>query len=244
MNRIPVAAALTAAAIFAAAVPSAADAAAKIITCNRFGCSDRVPVSPGADSGHALKRAGVARHSHHVRKIAVRPSLPRFAGVAMARIGGAVLATIDCAGVPVRVAAAAGPRFEAFCRDMAAAGYPARPGWTSGYRPRGSCRGCDMHPRGLAIDFDQRARDRVVVAMPRRAVSAIAARHGLISGGDWCHGDLGHFEVDTGRNARPCSARRRSYAVLSRPNARSASRSPTVKVTGPDALIAASSNLN
>lgn len=191
----------------AVAALTATSSHATTVTCDRFGCSDW-PGARAAVSTRAAKAPRMAVHGRRPRKTAVRASLPRFASRDVAR-GGARLGTFDCAGVPIRVATAYGQRFEAFCKDMAAAGYRAIAAFTNGYRPWGTCRGCEMHPRGLALDYDQLARDRTAVRMSRSEASRIARRHGLVSGGDWCHGDLGHFEVDVGTNAPPCRVARR-----------------------------------
>lgn len=117
------------------------------------------------------------------------------------------LTTINCGGLNIKVAASAASKFEGFCSAMVSAGYPAKSGQVDGWRGHGSCRSCDMHPRGLAIDYDQVSRDHVTIRISRSEASDIAHRYGLISGGDWCHGDLGHFEVDIGTNAPPCAGR-------------------------------------
>lgn len=122
---------------------------------------------------------------------------------------GGNLTTIECSGKTIKVAASAASKFEGFCRAMVSAGYPTK--LIGGWRAHGSCRGCDMHPLGLAIDYGQRCRDCMTLAISRMQASAIAHQYGLISGGDWCHGDLGHFEVDVGTNAPACGS---SLALL------------------------------
>lgn len=117
---------------------------------------------------------------------------------------GGNLTTIECSGKTIKVAASAASKFEGFCSAMVAAGYPTK--LIGGWRAHGSCRGCDMHPLGLAIDYGQRCRDCMTLAISRLEASTIAHRYGLVSGGDWCHGDLGHFEVDVGTNAPACGS--------------------------------------
>lgn len=166
-------------------------------------------VSTSAEARYRHHHRHYARHhSEHVRVVHHRSHrrVAREPAVEHSR-----LTTFLCGQVPVRVASHVASRFEGFCRDMIAAGYPAKD--VGGWRRHGSCRGCNMHPNGLAIDYDQVSRDRVTVRMSRERVSEIARQHGLISGGDWCHGDLGHFEVDTGSNAPACGSR--TYAARS-----------------------------
>jgi hypothetical protein len=112
------------------------------------------------------------------------------------------LVTMTCGGRTARVAARAKAPFERFCADLTASGYPIK--FMGGWRPSGSCAGCNMHPKGLAIDINQVARGKVTVRMDKAAVSRMARAAGLVSGGDWCRGDLGHFELDIGRNAYGC----------------------------------------
>lgn len=107
---------------------------------------------------------------------------------------GGGLVAISCGGKPARVAASAAGKFSAFCSDLAATGY--RIQFVGGWRARGSCRGCNMHPRGLAIDINQTGRDRCAGGCPRGAhVNALARKHGLLHGAEWRNADAGHFEV-------------------------------------------------
>jgi hypothetical protein len=158
-----------------------------------------------AHSGYAGSKVSKKRRGAHSPAV--------WAKVKVAR-GGEQLVAISCGGVSVRVAASAATKFAGFCAEMSASGYHALSKGTNGYRPWGTCSGCDMHPKGLAIDYSQAARDKTYVRMDRRTVSVIAKRHGLVSGGDWCNGDLGHFEVNVGRNAAPCSTRRNLYQAV------------------------------
>lgn len=152
---------------------------------------------------------GLARE--HVRSATHRPAHrahraapgPRHAGLAAIRsVNGRV----------AYVAASAAGRFQAFIHDLEATGY--RIGVMGGWRRHGSCRGCNMHPRGLALDIDQVARNRTTRQLPG-SVSAIAARHGLLHGAVWRNPDAGHFEVaGHGAGGWPQALiRRRSYAT-------------------------------
>lgn len=109
------------------------------------------------------------------------------------------LVRIGVGGHFAKVAARAAANFQALLNDLRAHGYPIK--FIGGWRAHGSCRGCDMHPRGLAIDVNQTGRDSVIVPLSRSLASRLAHAHGLISGGDWCDGDLGHFELASASRA-------------------------------------------
>lgn len=106
------------------------------------------------------------------------------------------------AGIPITVAAQAARNFTGFVAELVAAGY--RISFMGGWRRHGSCRRCNMHPRGLAIDINQTGRNRVTRALPA-GVTAMAARHGLTHGAIWRHPDQGHFEL---------ARHRRRYAAV------------------------------
>lgn len=93
------------------------------------------------------------------------------------------------------VAQSAASRFVAFIRDLEGFGYPIQDIGGYAYRRIAGTRRMSKHAFGLAVDINQLERDVVSVRMDRRVVSRLASRHGLVSGGDWRHGDLGHFEV-------------------------------------------------
>jgi hypothetical protein len=63
--------------------------------------------------------------------------------------------------------------------------------WGYGCRP-GSF---SNHPRGLAVDVDQYARDRTNPSVPREQGVEIANSCGVVSGAIWHQADNGHFEV-------------------------------------------------
>ena len=97
------------------------------------------------------------------------------------------------AGPTAKVARSAAPKFQAFIDELEATGYRIR--FMGGWRRHGSCRGCVMHPRGLALDINQTARNRVTDRFPA-GIGQMAKRHGLFSGGGWrSTPDTGHFEV-------------------------------------------------
>lgn len=87
------------------------------------------------------------------------------------------------------------PAFVAFIRDLESTGYRIKDigGYT--YRRIAGTRMLSKHAFGAAVDINQLERNVVSIRMDRGLVSKLAARHGLISGGDWRHGDLGHFEI-------------------------------------------------
>jgi hypothetical protein len=86
-------------------------------------------------------------------------------------------------------------RFQGLIRDLEAHGAAIR--FMGGYRS-GVCGQASKHPCGMALDICQLSRgvvDRACHLPGRREVSAIASRHRLFSGGDWCSSDYGHFEA-------------------------------------------------
>lgn len=109
------------------------------------------------------------------------------------------LVTIHAGKHTARVAQNAASNFQGLLNDLAAHGYPIK--FLGGWRKHGSCRGCDMHPRGLALDVNQLWRDHVSIPLSRALAHKLAQAHGLVSGGDWCHGDLGHFELASASRA-------------------------------------------
>lgn len=114
------------------------------------------------------------------------------------------LTTINgCANLKVSVASNVANSFQGFLCELHGVGYPLR--FVGGWRAHGSCRGCNKHPAGLAIDVNQTARNRVTVRLPTN-VTAMAAKYGLTHGAVWCHKDQGHFEA--GPSVGACSERR------------------------------------
>lgn len=108
-------------------------------------------------------------------------------------------------GKTAKVAASYSRQFQAFINDLERAGY--RIDFIGGWRKHGSCRRCDSHPAGRAIDVNQTARNRVTRKLPPN-IATIAARHGLCHGAIWGNPDRGHFEVADKSRATSC----RQYA--------------------------------
>ena len=111
----------------------------------------------------------------------------------------------SAAGATARVAASAASKFQAYIRSLEQAG--AKILFLGGVRS-GSCSiPRSKHPCGLALDVCQTARGRVDARcrLPaRQEVVKLAAAHGLIEGGAWCHHDYGHVEVRTARQGEAC----------------------------------------
>jgi hypothetical protein len=109
--------------------------------------------------------------------------------------------------------------FQAYINDLEASG--ARVRFMGGIRP-GRCSSRHMHPCGRALDVCQLSRGvvdhRCNLPGPSQ-MAAIAARHGLFEGGQWCHSDYGHAQV--GVSAPACgghhyATRHRHRRVASR----------------------------
>jgi hypothetical protein len=105
---------------------------------------------------------------------------------------GGLVTLHTAAGLSYRVARSAAEAMRGFVAELEATGY--RIAFIGGWRAHGSCRGCMMHPRGLAIDINQTGRNRVTRRLPA-GVTEMAARHGLLHGAVWRHADAGHFEI-------------------------------------------------
>lgn len=98
-------------------------------------------------------------------------------------------------GAKARVGAAYATKFQAYIDDLEANG--ARVLFIGGIR-RGRCSSGHMHPCGRALDVCQRSRGRVDSRchLPdRTTIAAIAERHGLFEGGQWCNQDYGHAQA-------------------------------------------------
>jgi hypothetical protein len=78
--------------------------------------------------------------------------------------------------------------------------------WVGGYgcRPRRT----SNHPRGLAIDINQYARDRTRPAVPRRPGVQIARNCNATSGAVWRNPDNGHFEIRSASRSQQRSKRK------------------------------------
>lgn len=98
-------------------------------------------------------------------------------------------------GATAHVAPAHAAKFQAYINDLEAQGASIR--FIGGFR-RGPCWSGGLHPCGRAVDVCQLARGRVDhrCHLPsRQAIAAIARRHGLFEGGQWCNSDYGHAQV-------------------------------------------------
>ncbi len=119
---------------------------------------------------------------------------PAYAGVVTSKFGAR--ATVSDAHVAA---------FQAYVNDLEANGATIR--FMGGYR-KGHCSSRHMHSCNKALDVCQTGRGRVDPRcnLPgRAAIAAIAARHGLFEGGQWCHSDYGHAQV--GASAPACGER-------------------------------------
>ena len=116
-------------------------------------------------------------------------------------LGGGVVKSHKT-GAIAHVAAQYAALFQAYIDDLESAGAAIR--FMGGIR-RGHCWSGGMHPCGKALDVCQYSRDVVDSRchLPSRStLAAIAERHGLFEGGQWCHGDMGHAQV--GVSAAAC----------------------------------------
>jgi hypothetical protein len=145
----------------------------------------------------ARKRVRLGRSSE-----SRRPQVSR-SGVSC---GGTLSAVRARSGATACVASNVAARFQAFVSDLESTGY--RIDFMGGWRRHGSCRQCNMHPRGLAIDINQTGRNRVTRRLPA-GVTAMAERHGLLHGAVWANADAGHFELLSASPTRYAYARRR-----------------------------------
>ena len=106
--------------------------------------------------------------------------------------GGSLSLIRAVSGATACVAHRAASSFQAFVTALEATGY--RIDFMGGWRAHGSCRQCNMHPRGLAIDINQTGRNRVTHRFPV-GVTQLAAQYGLLHGAVWHDADAGHFEL-------------------------------------------------
>ncbi len=109
-----------------------------------------------------------------------------------ASCGGRLSAVRAHSGAIACVASRAASAFQGFVTALESSGY--RIDFMGGWRAHGSCRECNMHPRGLAIDINQTGRNRVTHRFPA-GPTELAARYGLLHGAIWGNADTGHFEL-------------------------------------------------
>lgn len=85
--------------------------------------------------------------------------------------------------------------FQAYIDDLEGGGATV---YFMGGTRRGKCWSGGLHPCGKALDVCQLSRGRVAAKchLPGRSqIAAIAARHNLFEGGQWCNSDYGHVQV-------------------------------------------------
>ncbi len=124
--------------------------------------------------------------------------------LALTSIAEAGVVVSQKTGAKARVGDAYTAQFQAYINDLEAQGASIK--FMGGIR-RGKCWSGGLHPCGKAIDVCQLGRGRVDSRchLPSRTqIAAIAARHGLFEGGQWCHSDYGHAQV--GVSAAACGS--------------------------------------
>ena len=129
-------------------------------------------------------------------------------------------------GAQARVAARYQAKFQAYIDDVEAAG--GKISFMGGIRPGRCSIPRSKHPCGMAVDLCQYSRgvvDHKCLLPPERVLAQLAARHGLLEGGVWCHGDRGHAEVRTARQAEGCGSNLYSAVHRFKKQHRVASRS-------------------
>lgn len=200
---------LLAAALFAGAV-SAADAAPRSTSLPTVDVAaiPAYPLSSGTEApragrraaGLSMKRHREARRSRVGREASLRAS-PGESGPGIVRSRKT--------GATARVGESHAARFQAYVDDVEAHGGAVK--FMGGIR-RGRCSEASKHPCGRALDVCQLSRGVVDARchLPSPVeLERIAARHGLVEGGRWCHTDYGHVETSPG--AQTCPGR--PYAV-------------------------------
>lgn len=155
--------------------------AREIITCNRFGCSDRAPIAAAHQTAHA--------RAHHQRTAQRHRRTPPPAIDANGNNSGLINVT-TAAGIVIKVAPAFAPKIEGFIADLVARGYT--PHRISCYSWAASHVANSLHHTGMACDFDQRGWG--LTARPMYHVADLVEKWGLRDGGefrDWGHIDMG-----------------------------------------------------
>ena len=165
------------------------------ITCNQQGCSDR------ASTEATQASISTTRH-HRAFKGQRRYAAPSArAGIGFNDAGSGIVRS-GKTGATAHVSPSHSAAFQAYINELEAGGATIR--FMGGYR-KGHCWSGGMHPCGLALDVCQLRRgsvDRRCNLPGRTAIAAIAARHGLFEGGQWCSSDYGHAQY--GISAGPC----------------------------------------
>jgi hypothetical protein len=165
-------------------------------------CGGHVMGSEAADaSGNCVRAASVRKRVRSARSGDVRRAHVAHGG---GSCGGKLTTVRAASGAFACVASHTADKFQAFVTELESTGY--RIDFMGGWRAHGSCRGCNMHPRGLAIDINQTGRNRVTRRFPA-GVTAMAERHGLLHGAVWNNADAGHFELMSASPTRYAYAR-------------------------------------
>lgn len=115
-------------------------------------------------------------------------------------------------GATAYVAYANQAAFQSYIDDIESAGAIVK--FMGGVRNERCAPPRHKHACGGAVDVCQKYRDVVdgICHLPsRKILIAIAARHSLTEGGQWCHGDRGH--VEAGPSAGACGVRMTRYRV-------------------------------
>jgi hypothetical protein len=202
------------AALLVASSVGAADARQAKSYVHATACGGHVMGSEAGDaSGNCVSAATTRKRVRSARSNDVRRA---HVSRAHASCGGRLSTVRAASGAIACVTASTAAKFQGFVTELEATGY--RIDFMGGWRAHGSCRGCNMHPRGLAIDINQTGRNRVTRRFPP-GVTAMAERHGLLHGAVWQNADAGHFELMS------ASPTRYAYAHLSASPTRTARRS-------------------
>ncbi len=147
----------------------------------------------GRAGGYRAVAVRGRRHGSQVAQAAPRSSVGQI-GPGIVRSGKT--------GATAHVAARYAAIFQSYVDDLEAHGATVK--FLGGYRP-GPCASWSEHPCGKALDVCQTRRGVVDPRchLPGRAqMIAIANRHDLQEGGEWCHSDMGHAQID--RTASRC----------------------------------------
>lgn len=147
-----------------------------IITCDRFGCSDRLT--------SVTVKVKKQRHTAHRRATYRRAKVD-------ANGNRAISIVKSRSGVAVRVAPSARVSLQCVVDYVEAAGVRIRA--MRGYG-EGTVRG-SLHPSGRAIDINQTDRDVTSPVVPRAVANAAADHCKVISGTRWGYADNGHWNL-------------------------------------------------
>ena len=153
---------------------------------------------------YRAKPLWAAHHSRENRGTHRRPSLQAH-GLAEPGDAGSGIVRSHRTGAIAHVGARFAHLFQAYVDDLEQ-NYGAIVKFMGGWR-QGRCSSSSQHPCNKALDVCQTGRDRVdgrCLLPGRSTLIAVAAKHGLQEGGQWCHGDMGHTQVDP--SSGPCGS--------------------------------------